>query len=902
MVQSHPPAGDATAHTLNYALGNLGGRQKSWMVLPSNAPPLSPVAPAEVTQQPLPFAAHERGRPRKQLAVAAGLPLPPPPQGQAADAAHPTVEQQPSSSSTSPQLANVVAHHPSTSHGPPATVFASPAPSEEQMGAVSASQTPPQPQGPFTCPRPLSRVVNRHSPSVLIEGGHASIPQAGASTQPSPTLSKTWYTQEWCLYLLQNFQLSRPASPDHSEDTLRLRVLRMAVEEKDWVYLTYHQYYCMLSSTPEVLPKSLLGLPTLDQARRVMCDVLDSNRKLSADILHFFCNYPLPVLELGALWSAESLRHAQLFSVFVAQSKNCDQLMQLCQRRKCPPLARELFVVLGIASVTFQRLVFTASLRRIWGTKPNHARQQSLESQAIDLFKQNQLEFYQQAAHIQTQNAAQVEELEVQAFAAKLRGLVPLANPNDTSAVSQQQQSLAYPSGYQPTQKSHWRPPQPHGNSFLSPYPIEMPPHQNSTLNPHSAPAAIQQSRPRGRPSTRPLQPHQTSAPQSAPQSAPPAQQLQNRRPLLPPAGTKQPLQRVPNPSRFSLHQAHLQSPALRAKSASSPLYTSHDGYMKLPTRLSDAGRAIERWTFTLSPATMQMLPQTVPTTEGGVGARDVDESSKLARLRCVKWPVSELPTEHAWAVSETSWIPNSYFRLNGTYLEQRKKLHHGKDLPIDITGLLKEGENVLEVTVMAPSGDTSHLNYLLAIERIGVSSHESIKQNCLNQNRLSAEEVLQSIKSKLSGAGDDDDDLSIVESSLTIAMFDPFSQTNICKTPVRSKACLHNDCFDLEVFLKSRARRGGASVPDQWKCPICKADARPHLLFVDSFMEDVGRQLEARGLSRTRQIIVNQDGSWKPKAEVREGVSDRRASNISFTPNPAKATSAPAEIIDLSD
>jgi hypothetical protein len=183
----------------------------------------------------------------------------------------------------------------------------------------------------------------------------------------------------------------------------------------------------------------------------------------------------------------------------------------------------------------------------------------------------------------------------------------------------------------------------------------------------------------------------------------------------------------------------------------------------------------------------------------------------------------------------------------------------------------------------------------LIAIEGMDVSSHESIKQHCLNQSCVAADQVLQSIKKKLAGV--DDDEITIVQSTLTIGLFDPFSQAKMCDIPVRSKACPHNDCFDLDTFLQSRPRKGDASVADHWKCPICKSDARPQMLIVDGFIEDVQKQLELQGLASTRYILVQQDGSWQPKAEVREGVSDE-------TPEPVAKRSvlADADVIDLSD
>jgi hypothetical protein len=143
------------------------------------------------------------------------------------------------------------------------------------------------------------------------------------------------------------------------------------------------------------------------------------------------------------------------------------------------------------------------------------------------------------------------------------------------------------------------------------------------------------------------------------------------------------------------------------------------------------------------------------------------------------------------------------------------------------------------------------------------------------------------------------------VESNLTINLFDPFSASKICDIPVRSKACLHNDCFDLDTFLDTRRRKGDVSVPDGWRCPICNADARPNHLIVDGFLEEVKKQLDAQNLSNTRAIIVQQDGSWIPKPEVRDpyGVSDRGVSDEPATPSTAPAPlPTHIEIIDLSD
>lgn len=212
----------------------------------------------------------------------------------------------------------------------------------------------------------------------------------------------------------------------------------------------------------------------------------------------------------------------------------------------------------------------------------------------------------------------------------------------------------------------------------------------------------------------------------------------------------------------------------------------------------------------------------------------------------------------------------------------------------------------MLDIAVMAQHGDTSHFDYLIAIEVIHVASRDSLEKHHLHHNRVSADEVLQNIKNKLS-ISSHDDEIRIIQSNIVIGLRDPFSQAKMCDIPVRGKACPHNDCFDFDVFLRSRPRKGDASVADQWKCPICGSDARPHMLLFDGFIDNVRKQLEAQGLADTRQIVVQQDGSWAPKADpkadAKDGVPVRGdAHGPSGSDFACLSIPAEVEVIDLSN
>ncbi|KAJ4358367.1 uncharacterized protein N0V89_002949 [Didymosphaeria variabile] len=305
----------------------------------------------------------------------------------------------------------------------------------------------------------------------------------------------------------------------------------------------------------------------------------------------------------------------------------------------------------------------------------------------------------------------------------------------------------------------------------------------------------------------------------------------------------------------------------------------------------------------------MARIPRNDADVAGSPPVRLVDENSLMLRLRCVKWDVAQGFNEHKWATSDTSWIPYSYFELNKQPLEQRKKLHHGKDLPIELTSLVKEGDNVLEIALVRGPENEQFRNYLLAIEILGVKLHTALMEEILTNRHVSSALIKQRIKDKLAGSAADDDEILVVSSTLNINLFDPFSRSEICKIPVRSKACDHFDCFDLETFLKTRKRNADSTVPDDWKCPICSGDARPHQLIVDGFMQEVRGELEQQGLLKTRAIILSEDGSWKAKPEVTEGVADHDDDDAPANPNGQKPpgqqkTAAPqvTEVIDLGD
>lgn len=959
-MTSHPrPSTNSAAdvqNTLNYALGNLGGKQKSWIV----------GAPADLAaHNQLPAQPRRRGRPRKHAlqppldAASSHLPVLP------SDPSYtPHAERRPSSNSISPQLANVVSREQGDLLGQSySTLFPSPCPTEDPAAnlptppnhepasdSLSTTESPdPRQADPHDVIDTVDQAQNAHTassqPQQQMQGemNAAAVPIT-ASQEPHQTSStqygtsqphaqppaaqvralrhqppeqtstyatpgaqsargvSTWYTPQDCWEALHRFEAAYPASSAHAWDSRRLIVLRDAIQQQDWSYLTLHQYFSLLTLNNKAVPTALRTQPRLPQAIQLIQHVLGVNDDVSSVYLSFFASFPAPIEILAERWPAMVEQQGIQFLLFILHAPDINMVRITCAERRFPLLAQEMIVNYKITSRIFQRLLFMSCLRWICRALPQNLYRTQYEAQAVAIFELNRAAFDQHALASQQHPPLEPFE-ELMTFGEPLRKLLsdhedtlrhhffPSASQYAGSGqlhlpYQQSQQRQAHPnSGPATTLPSNDRPgrPQPGQGNMPHMETHERLPRRPAYYSNSSVPSVPRRPR---------LQPHASAQPRpSHPQPQP-----GSRIPLLPPPGWTQPSQRVPNPARFGLHQAHLRSPTPKANSPS-PLFYFMQGFIQPPVRLSEATRAIETLSFSWTAAEISRMARQV-TNEIGYCTRSVTEASKTMRLRCIKWTGSELPSEHDWAISDTAWIPYSHFRFNDTGLEQRRKVHYGKDQPIDLTHLVCEGINTLEVAIMTSSTDTTYTNYLVAIEILGFQSLNSIKEQCLSSRRIPASSVLASIRQKLSVTSaneEEDDDLAIVDSSLSISLLDPFSASCICAIPVRATSCAHIDCFDLQTFLNTRPRNGDVSRADAWRCPICCADARPSQLIVDGFLEDVQRELERQGLIKTRAIVVGVDGSWKPKLEVREGISDE-------TPPPEAQWRGEREVIDLSD
>ncbi|KAI9055812.1 hypothetical protein LZ554_000752 [Drepanopeziza brunnea f. sp. 'monogermtubi'] len=396
---------------------------------------------------------------------------------------------------------------------------------------------------------------------------------------------------------------------------------------------------------------------------------------------------------------------------------------------------------------------------------------------------------------------------------------------------------------------------------------------------------------------------------------------------LIPPLNYLHPPQPTV-PDTIALHQAHLRSPRLVAAdvpssgvasdSPSLRFYQAIREFALQPTRVP-MNTPLSKLEFRTPKDQLALIAQDIRHSDGQVPTRNYKRGTLQYRLRCVKTQRTDLKWSIAdWVLLDTVWPESASLSINQNRLELRRKSHHGKDQPVDVTACVRDsgpdGISQVSLSIIRGRSKWKEFGYYIAVELIEILQHDQIVE-MVGSNRIAANVTLEKIKRNLAGPADDhDDDIAMVVSDLSIDLADPFS-ARIFDTPVRGSGCLHRECFDLKTFLLTRnskpKRPGQPCMIGVWKCPLCGKDARPYSLVIDDFLVSVRQSLEAQGNLDVKAIWVGADGKWRPKIEKRKSMRDPNDSDFSDdkgderqgdAPRKSNPPSASRVVIELDD
>ncbi|KAI9659814.1 MAG: hypothetical protein M1821_001165 [Bathelium mastoideum] len=720
------------------------------------------------------------------------------------------------------------------------------------------------------------------------------------------------YTPQLCLPQIDEFVAKNQATMGADRVVQqRINLLRDAVVRGDLLFLALHQVMCLRSSKPQDVPFTIQITPKVGPGFARLDAILSPTQELHADFVKWGAKFPASVGFIARNCAYEFAGLLQKCkAILEGLALRWDGVQQNCQERRCPPTVHELVRNFDVTSPILQLVIFLAIMRTFWSPH-----QSPWINEAQNAFKQRQTQHTQQSRTSnrqstddrifinELQNHFTAHEQSNQPAYTAQQAALPIPAPNQqvwiqvplTINSPSTAPALPYFSGA-PQLAPQAAPVYPQGQ-FLpgraAPvpfYPGAPVPYFPRATMPQLLPHAPQQSQSTTPVSTSDRPPRRrrnlSSPSVHSQQSASSTRRSSSH--FFPAPGEIRPQPARVDPNVSALHQSHLRSPILLRSSRpemgkSERLYQFVTGIAS--RRILNYTLREDKETFRVSEDMFASLPQVNRDTNADP-SRAINESSHLLRLRCVKLAdATAIDDDNALIKAETCWPKHTFFEVNDRMLELRKKLQWNKDLPVDITNLVRAGENSFRCVWSVGPTYKDTTTYAVAIEVISIQSHDTIKEECRMTRNLASEGIRESIKRSLGSVGDDDneeghnhdsqdddDDLAIVDSTLTIGLCDPFMTNRVCKTPVRSDACLHRECFDLDTFLTTRPSPRDSprfSVIDEWRCPICLADARPPRLHVDGFLSGVRLQLQLEGqLETTKAIVVDKFGKWGRKEE----------------------------------
>lgn len=392
------------------------------------------------------------------------------------------------------------------------------------------------------------------------------------------------------------------------------------------------------------------------------------------------------------------------------------------------------------------------------------------------------------------------------------------------------------------------------------------------------------------------MPPHQAASQAIQARSAPYPQRPPG--PLLPPAGYRAPITVGPNPMRLGIHQADLRDPVKKlvkpgpnGELIETELYHFQGNFLLAPQPIEPNAHSYN-WNFTLSEEDWARLPLLQEPGEGQRPVRTFKPGCRSFRLRSITLCGSEeKDSVLLWPTRATTWPSVFYILVNDVEMFVRRKVHNGKDLPLDITKHLKLGENKVVVHFLLGEKECEDFKYFFGIERMVTTVYEHAQGAV---GFMSADKTRQIIRDRLTPSADDDD-VAFITDNITISLVDPF-MAQIFNVPARSMNCTHLECFDLETFLRTRKSDSGpAPFNDNWRCPICYSDARPQCLRVDNFLVEVRNELvRTQRLEAANAIQVKADGTWTLKVFQDESAVSPHQSRSTSVSAKRKAESIP--------
>ena len=181
---------------------------------------------------------------------------------------------------------------------------------------------------------------------------------------------------------------------------------------------------------------------------------------------------------------------------------------------------------------------------------------------------------------------------------------------------------------------------------------------------------------------------------------------------------------------------------------------------------------------------------------------------------------------------------------------------------PVDITPLCKLNpalSNTIHVKWTMDHGK----NWVMAINLVEKLTSDQLLTRLKEKGTKQKEFTQEMIRKQLEDDGDD-----IATTDIKVSLACPLGKMRM-STPCRPSTCDHLQCFDANLFINMNERK------PTWTCPVCNKQARYEDLYLDGYFLDVVNSKDLP--DEENEIILNQDGTWKPLPREEQSEEDRQ-------------------------
>lgn len=209
----------------------------------------------------------------------------------------------------------------------------------------------------------------------------------------------------------------------------------------------------------------------------------------------------------------------------------------------------------------------------------------------------------------------------------------------------------------------------------------------------------------------------------------------------------------------------------------------------------------------------------------------------------------------------EQVWPRAIHFFANGAEVfavHPPEEGHKRRDVPEDISGGLKAGQNQIKVRMV----DDDCVGFVMVLLLTCQQSQEALAQQVSACEEPLARRRVQDLLAKQARntlLGDADGEELVCLSTDTLKLQCPITMERV-QDPVRGERCQHTQCFSLEAYLRSNRQMGAFN--RRWLCPLCTLILRPPDLQRDRYVA----QILAATPESVDEVIIASDGTWRPK------------------------------------